>query len=106
MVALKFDNEKPDYSLLSRAMLEPVIRAFMYGANKYGRHNFKSGFVNTRLLSAAQRHIMAWQSGEELDPESGESHLSHAVAALFMLMDNIDNGVSTEGRYLKDAAGE
>ena len=72
-------------------MLEPMVRALMFGEKKYSRHNYKTGFKNTRLTAAALRHIMAYQDGEDNDPESGISHLAHAMVALGMLLDNKAN---------------
>lgn len=97
----KDDSNKPDYSLLTAAMLEPMIRGFMHGETKYGRHNFKSGFVNTRLTAAAMRHIQAFNDGIDIDEDSGNHHLGNAMAALAILLDNIHNGTSTENRYQK-----
>lgn len=99
--AVKHDSQKPDYSLLTPAMLEPMIRAMMYGQEKYSRINFRAGFENIRLTSAALRHIFAYLDREDLDPESNVSHLGHAMAALAMLLDNIHEGVSTDVRYEK-----
>lgn len=98
---VKHDSGKPDYSLLTRPMVESLIRAMMYGEGKYGRGNFRSGFTNTRLVAAAMRHLMAYLDGEDLDPESGVSHLGHAQAAIAMLLDNVATGTSTDGRYGK-----
>jgi hypothetical protein len=101
MSAVKFDQNKPDYSLLTPAMLEPMTRALMYGEHKYSRGNFRQGFENVRLTSAALRHIFAYLNREDLDPESHVSHLGHAMAALAMLLDNVAEGVSTDVRYEK-----
>lgn len=98
---VKHDNGKPDYSLLTRPMLESMIGALMHGERKYQRGNFKQGFTNTRLVAAAMRHLMAYLDGEDLDPESGVSHLGHAQAAIGMLLDNQATGTSTDGRYGK-----
>jgi len=97
----KSDSGKPDYALLTRPMLESMIAAFMFGQGRYGRGNFKGGFTNTRLLAAAMRHIMAFNDGEDLDPDSNVSHLGHAMAALAMCLDNRAEGTSVEGRYIK-----
>lgn len=99
--AVKYDQHKPDYSLLTSAMLEPMTKALMYGEHKYSRGNFRKGFENIRLTSAALRHIFAYLDREEQDPESGVTHLGHAMAALAMLLDNIAEGVSTDVRYPK-----
>ena len=96
---VKHDETKTDLSLLTFSMLEPAARAFMHGEGKYGRGNFRNGFVNTRLLAAAMRHLMQFNSGEDNDSESGISHLGHALAAIMMLLDNQKEGKSTEGRY-------
>ncbi len=40
-------------------------------------------------LSEAIGHMLDWLHGEELDPESGLSHLDHAAASLGMLMDTV-----------------
>lgn len=96
---VKHDDTKTDLSLLTFSMLEPAARAFMHGEGKYGRGNFRNGFVNTRLLAAAMRHLMQFNSGEDNDSESGISHLGHALAAIMMLLDNQKEGKSTEGRY-------
>lgn len=100
--AVKHDSQKPDYSLLTPAMLEPMTQAMMYGQEKYSRGNFRAGFENIRLTSAALRHIFAYLDREDLDPESNVSHLGHAMAALAMLLDNIHEGVSTDVRYEKN----
>lgn len=81
--ALKFDSGKPDLALVPRASVEAIARAMMFGAEKYGRDNWRLGFDdNTRVLAAALRHIFAYVDGERTDPESGLSHLDHALAGL------------------------
>lgn len=96
---IKHDNGKIDLSLLTRASLEAEASALMFGAEKYGRHNFREGFDNVRLLAAAMRHIVAYNDGEDNDLESGLSHLNHAKACLGMLITNIADGKSVDKRY-------
>lgn len=84
--AIKNDAGKPPLSMIPREALEEMARAFAYGAAKYSRGNFrKSGMKWSRLTDAALRHIAAFANGEWTDPESGNSHLSHALASLAML---------------------
>jgi hypothetical protein len=40
-------------------------------------------------------------NAKDADPESGVSHLGHAMAAIAMLLDNEATGTSTDGRYGK-----
>lgn len=53
-------------------------RVYAMGAKKYSRGNYRKGYPMSLSFSAMMRHIVAWQSGEDLDPESGLSHLAHA----------------------------
>lgn len=99
--AQKFDGEKLDLTLVPGEAMDAIARAMAYGAKKYGRGNYRrSGMQWLRLAAACMRHLRAWIFGESLDPESGLSHIDHALASLAMLafqmkhhpeMDNRDN---------------
>lgn len=82
---IKHDSGKPDLSIVPLALEEACARAFTFGAGKYGRNNYKNGLQYTRLLAAAFRHLKAWNEISTGDPESGLSHLDHAIASLAML---------------------
>lgn len=84
--ARKNDAEKCDLSLVPVEAMEGIARAMMYGAKKYSRGNYRlSGMDWTRLAAACARHLFAWLFGEDLDQESGLSHIDHAQASLAML---------------------
>ena len=83
----KFDSGKPSMALLPPRATEMVAKVFSFGAKKYDSWNLCSGFKYTRLLSACLRHVFAYIRGEEKDPESGESHLAHAICCLMMLLE-------------------
>lgn len=85
--ALKYDSGKPDLSLIPYAFLEQVTLALMYGEKKYARANYRKGFKSHRLVGACMRHLIKWFWIEELDDESGLSHLAHAAACLAMIID-------------------
>lgn len=98
--ALKFDNDKPDYSLLPKAALDETCRALTFGAdNKYGRHNWRAGLEYSRIYAAAMRHMTAFNEGEDNDPESGLSHIAHALCCLMFLMSYIKEGNGQDDRY-------
>lgn len=82
MAGMKNDSGKPDLTLISKELMVSLARVREFGNKKYERGNWKKGFAVTRSLAAALRHIFAFLSGETLDPESGLSHLGHAVASL------------------------
>lgn len=59
------------------------------GARKYGRLNWRETGVDPNVyIDAIYRHLLKWQSGEEMiDPESGMSHLAHVMACCSILVD-------------------
>lgn len=86
MQGIKHDQDKPDWSLLPLSLLAPVVRVLTFGAKKYARDNWKYvEDAENRYFAAAMRHLTAWQQGERLDAESGESHLAHALCCLIFL---------------------
>jgi len=97
-VAIKHDDNKIRPELLPIPALEAVIRVFTFGAKKYGDFNWENGFKFSRLTGACFRHIFAWLKGENLDPESGESHLAHAACCLLMLISFQLKGTGTDDR--------
>lgn len=96
--AIKHDQGKPQLGLIPKAGLEYEARAFAYGAEKYGKNNYKSGMGYSRLIDAALRHITAFAAGENDDNESGLSHIGHSRACLAMLAHYIENNVGTDDR--------
>lgn len=84
--ANKYDQGKPMMRFLTKEFLEATAKAQTYGANKYGPWNFQKGLETSALYDAAIRHLLAWYSGENNDPESLESHLGHCAANLNMLL--------------------
>ena len=97
--ALKFDNEKPGMDLLPVAAKRAIAEVFDFGAKKYARHNWRCGFNYSRLIAAAERHLDAFNDGEDLDPESGKSHLAHLGCCVLMLLESTIKGYGTDDRY-------
>jgi len=88
---VKYDKGKPSLARIpSRAAFE-VGRVFKHGADKYDEtdklhdNNWREGMNWSRLMDAALRHIYAFKQGEDIDRDSGLSHLAHAVCSLMML---------------------
>jgi hypothetical protein len=86
-VGIKHDQKKLRWDLLPIEPVESVIKVMMLGSGKYSDDNWMHiEDPLRRYYSAAMRHITAWQKGEKIDSESGESHLAHAACCmLFML---------------------
>lgn len=89
--AKKFDNGKPDVSLVAPELILGVAQVMTFGAAKYGRKNYMESAGDPvyveRLYAAIQRHLLAYASGERIDPESGQPHLYHVAAGIAMLTD-------------------
>lgn len=97
MSAKKFDTGKPPMNLLDRVALEETAKVLAFGAEKYGEDNWRDdgqySLGTKRPLAAALRHIYAYLDGEELDPESGLSHLGHAMCSvMFALRAEVEGG--------------
>ncbi len=84
---VKHDHDKPDMSLLSSIALFEVAKVMTFGKKKYSAHNWRGGFIWSRPLSAALRHIFAYLKGEDKDPETGLSHLAHAMCCLMFILE-------------------
>lgn len=85
--ALKFDGDKLPLHLLSTEAMNQTAAVLAFGAQKYAEHNWRNGFAWSRPLSAALRHITAFNAGEDRDPESGLSHLAHAACCIMFLLE-------------------
>lgn len=103
--ANKFDKGKAPLSLINRAALEAEARVLEFGANKYGLLNWQNGMEHRRLVDAVLRHVTAYADGEELDPESGLSHLAHARSGLGFLLYYIEHNIG-EPMNRKEGVGE
>lgn len=99
---IKHDQEKPDYSLLSPIALNQIVEVLTYGKTKYTAHNWRRGFQFSRLIAACFRHLFAWLGGEDLDPETGLSHLAHAVCCLLFLLELSITKPELDDRYKGD----
>lgn len=83
---IKYDQGKPDYSLLPFGSIDDLVRVITYGAEKYDRFNWK--YVDKeRYKAAALRHISSYMQGEVHDEETGIHHLAHAMANLTFIME-------------------
>ena len=82
---MKFDNDKPQWSLLPLREVEQIVKVLTFGAKKYSPDNWKRVEAD-RYFDAMMRHIVAWKTGEMNDSETDLNHLAHAACnALFLL---------------------
>jgi hypothetical protein len=101
--AIKYDGGKPCVfrgviQYFPRALLA-VAKVSTFGAQKYawgGWANVEDGI--NRYADGKERHNLYDAMGEEIDPDSGELHLSHevwnALARLELILREKENGNS------------
>jgi len=99
---MKFDTDKLPVNLLSTEAMLQIAAVLKFGANKYHAHNWRNGFAWSRPLAAAMRHIMAYNDGEDKDPESGLSHLAHAACCIMFLLEFEKTHPNLDDRYKVD----
>ena len=102
--ALKFDDNKLPVNLLSTEALLQTAAVLKFGADKYAEHNWRAGFAWSRPLAAAMRHIMAFNDGEDKDPESGLSHLAHSLCCIMFLLEFEKTHPELDDRYKVDVS--
>jgi len=81
----RFNDGKPDFSLIPLCTLEDEARVWAYGKRKYAAWNWAKGMQWSVPLGCIMRHLAAWQRGEDIDPESGLPHLAHVSCNVRML---------------------
>lgn len=83
----KYDDGKPDWTLMPTKPMELVIQVLEFGAKKYGRENWKKvENAKQRYLAAAYRHINEITDGEWLDKDSKKPHAAHAICCLLFIL--------------------
>jgi hypothetical protein len=99
-------TRKVPFSTVPAPYVAELGLAMLEGARKYGRHNYRAIGVRASVYyDAAMRHLTAWWEGEDIDPESGLSHLTKAGACLAVLRDSMRQGNWTDDRPPKTPAG-
>lgn len=101
-VGVKFDQDKPSMSSIPKEAMWEMGLALGYGAKKYGDGNYRNGMAVSRQLAAAVRHIYQHLDGQDNDPESGLSHIGHALASLAMAAYTIKNHPQYDDRVQRD----
>lgn len=94
---------KTPFHLVPASATAQEAEVMRTGAAKYGAYNWRSSAVKASVyVSALQRHVATYFDGEDLDPESGLSHLAHARANLGILLDAEACGTLIDDRPLVD----
>lgn len=99
---IKYDKEKPRWSLLPWGPVSEIVKVMTFGAKKYSDNAWQNlPNYRDRYFSAMMRHITAWWGGEKFDKESGLNHLAHAGCCLLFLLweDHNEHEGKAEGSH-------
>ena len=98
--AAKFDKDKqrPDLLLVGCPVaIADMVAVLTSGAVKYSAHSWRNvPDAQERYRAAMLRHVLAFCSGEDTDPESGHPHLAHAAVNAAFLLEFRDAEVKAE----------
>lgn len=97
---------KASMSCIPAPVLMELAVGMHEGALKYGRHNYRVIGVRASVYyDATMRHMMGWWEGEDIDPDSGISHVTKAIASLIVLRDAMMQAKFVDDRPPKSPTG-
>jgi hypothetical protein len=111
------DKENPKYVQAQKDGKDPMefillgilageSRVLAHGAGKYGRRNWRKDPIKLSTYQGAiLRHLTAFFEGEDMDPDSGESHLQHIRACCAVMLDAMEHGTAIDDRDLAESKG-
>ena len=94
----KDDGGKARMDLIPPEALFALAAVLGFGASKYAPRNWEKGMSWGRVFAALMRHMWAWWRGEKKDPETGFSHLWHALACISFLVAFEERSTGTDDR--------
>lgn len=90
---------KAPLSVVPLPVLVELGVAMLEGASKYGRHNYRGAGIRFSVyFDATIRHLFSWWEGEDIDQDSGLSHVTKAIASLTVLRDAMIRNKCTDDR--------
>ena len=92
------DTRIPLWLLSTVAKVEWALAQFA-GMLKYGAWNWRAAGIRSSVyLSAIERHVEAYKSGEEYDPVDGTHHMGNIMACAAIILDAKAAGKLTDDR--------
>jgi len=75
-----------------------MVRVLEFGAQKYDAWNWSKGLKYMSCIASTMRHLLKFMAGEDLDEESGLSHIAHAMCNCAFLLHFVRMGGGTDDR--------
>jgi len=86
-------SRKAKLSCVPAGVIFEIGLGMTEGMCKYGRHNYRAiGVRSSVYYDATMGHLMDWWEGQDIDVESGLSHVTKALASLTVLRDAMMQG--------------
>lgn len=85
------EGRKDDAGKLRMDLIPPeaifaIADILTSGAGRYGDRNWEQGITFGRVFAAVMRHLWHWWARHGVDPDSGRSHLWHALVGVAFLV--------------------
>ncbi len=98
---------KPErHSLIPVEALNAIARLYGVGAKKYAAHNWRRGYDWSKSFDAMHRHMAAFWSGEDIDPETGEPHMAAVAFHAMTLIVFMQEQPEFDDRYIPERVQE
>lgn len=94
----RYNTGKLSWGLLSWPALRELVKVLEFGRAKYAAWNWSNGLSWTETFESLQRHLLAWYTGEDKDPETGLSHIAHVLCNAMFLMHFVLFGTGRDDR--------
>lgn len=82
---LRYNKDKARITLIPFEVIKALANHYTVGAKKYEDNNWRKGLKYSDTMDCAMRHIIAFQTGEDTDLETGSHHLDAAIWNLVAL---------------------
>lgn len=84
---LRFNEGKNRLDLVPTSLITEVGKVLTFGASKYGDNNWRKFMKWSKVVASLNRHLVAFENGEDFDKESGLLHLSHLACNVAFLIE-------------------
>ena len=95
---VKNDSGKVRLDLIPPEVIFALGDILTKGAEKYEERNWEKGMKWGRVYGALMRHLWTWWSGDNLDKETGKSHLWHAACCIAFLITYEERKIGEDDR--------